>query len=358
MERNVTLLSSGIYPQATRLSTGAAFGIPDLRRVVHRNGMPRRTTVNWQAVAAAAKPHNVIARWQLNELGVSDKMIWSRCRNDGIWRRLLPGVVSLHNADATWNQQVDAALRYARRGAIITGLAAARLHGLRRMPSVDHVHLLVGDDKQPASYGHVIVERTTRMPQSVHKGGFPITPVTRAVLDGTRRMRRQSDVDALLAEAVQRGFTTPRELADELDTGSRRGASRPRTAIRAMFAGARSKAEADAHRLVSTSRLPLPLWNPILRTSEGCRLPTPDGWFDDVALAWEIDSLEFHLSPEDYDRTLRRHAIMTGAGIVVLHTLPSRLVREPTIVLKELSAAYAQAARRPRPPIALEGEAM
>lgn len=118
-----------------------------------------------------------------------------------------------------------------------------------------------------------------------------------------------------------------------------------------MFAGVRSKAEADADRLVSGSRLPRPRWNPTLTTADGTRLPTPDGWFDDVALAWEIDSLEFHLSPHDYDRTLRRHATMTGAGVVVLHTLPSRLVREPAAVLDELSAAYAQATRRPRPPI-------
>jgi hypothetical protein len=118
-----------------------------------------------------------------------------------------------------------------------------------------------------------------------------------------------------------------------------------------MFAGARSKAEADAVRLVSGSRLPQPRWNPTLIASDGSKLPTPDGWFDEVALAWEIDSLEFHLSPDDYDLTLRRHAIMTGAGIIVLHTLPSRLVREPTAVMKELSAAYAQAAFRPRPNI-------
>jgi hypothetical protein len=264
---------------------------------------------------------------------------------------MLPGVVSLHNGNPTWPQEVEAALRYARRGALVTGLAAARLHGLRRLPAFDRVHLLVAEDKQPATYGYVIVERTTRPPQPEHKGGFPVAPVTRAVLDGARRLVRQGDVDALLAEAVQRGLTTPRELADELTAGSRRGASRPRATILVMLDGVRSKAEADAHRIVTASRLPRPLWNPTLTGPDGTRLPSPDGWFDDVALAWEIDSLEFHLSPADYDRTLRRHATMTGAGIVVLHTLPSRLVKEPTAVLNELAAAHAQAARRPRPPI-------
>jgi hypothetical protein len=105
-----------------------------------------------------------------------------------------------------------------------------------------------------------------------------------------------------LAEAVQRGLTDPHELADELAEGSRHGTTRARLAIRAMLAGTRSKAEADAERLVTASHLPRPRWNPALATSDGNRLPTPDGWFDEVALAWEIDSLEFHLSPRDYDR--------------------------------------------------------
>ena len=318
---------------------------------MHREGMPQQTSVNWRAVATAAEPHAVIARWQLNELGVSDKMIWERCRPGKAWRRLLPGVVSLHNGDPTWLQQVEGALRYARRGAVVTGLAAARLHGLRRVPVIDRVHLLVPEDKQPATYGYVIVERTKRLPVAERVSGFPVAPVTRAVLDGARRIQHQGEVDALVAEAVQRGLTTPRELASELDLGSRRGTSRPRSAVLALFAGTLSKAEADAYRLVRASQLPQPCWNPTLLTSDGSRLPTPDGWFDDVALAWEIDSLEFHLSPGDYDRTLRRHAIMTGVGITVLHTLPSRLVREPGAVLRELRAAYAQAARRPRPPI-------
>src|SRR2546430_4809310 len=192
--------------------------------------MPRRTSVNWDAVATTAEPHAVIARWQLNQLGVSDKMIWERCRPGRPWRRLLPGVVSLHNGEPTWVQQIEAALRYARRGAIVTGLAAARLHGLRRVPPFDGVHLLVPDDKQPATYGYVIVERTKRLPLAERKGGFPVAPATRAVLDAVRRMHQQGEVDALVAEAVQRRLTTPRELADELRLGSRRGASRPRSA--------------------------------------------------------------------------------------------------------------------------------
>lgn len=255
--------------------------------------MPRTKSVNWQAVTVAAEPQSVIARWQLIELGVSDRMIWERTRPGGLWQRLLPGVVCLHNGEPTWLQLVEAALRYARRGAIVTGLAAARLHGLRRIPNSERVHLLVPGDKQPATHDQVIIERTTRLPPPERRNGFPVAPVARAVLDGARRLTRQDQIDALIAEAVQRGFTSPRRLSDELAAGSNRGASRPRSTIRAMLAGARSKAEADALRLVSGTRLPRPQWNPTLRRPDGVRLPTPDGWFDDVALAWESTHSSF-----------------------------------------------------------------
>ena len=58
---------------------------------------------------------------------------------------------------------------------------------------------------------------------------------------------------------------------------------------------------------------------------------------------------EFHLSPTDYGRTLSRHAAMTAAGIVVVHTLPSRLRTEPDAVLAELRGAFNLASQRPRP---------
>ena len=73
--------------------------------------------------------------------------------------------------------------------------------------------------------------------------------------------------------------------------------------------------------------------------------------FDDVALAWEIDSYAFHLSPQQYARTLERHARLTAHGVAILHTLPTRLRRQPLQVLAELRAAYDHAAARPRPDV-------
>jgi len=70
-----------------------------------------------------------------------------------------------------------------------------------------------------------------------------------------------------------------------------------------------------------------------------------------VALAWEIDSKEWHLSPADYDRTVDRRSAMMAAGVVVMHTQPSKLTDRPADVRAELLQNHAQAQLRPRPPI-------
>ena len=81
----------------------------------------------------------------------------------------------------------------------------------------------------------------------------------------------------------------------------------------------------------------------------GRRIATPDAWWPDVGLAWEIDSLDYHLAPEDYRRTVERNARYAAHGIPFLQTVPVRLTTEPGKVLDELRAAHAAAAARPRP---------
>jgi len=91
------------------------------------------------------------------------------------------------------------------------------------------------------------------------------------------------------------------------------------------------------------------MWNPRLHDSSGRFVAVPDAWFGDVAMAWEIDSLEWHLGPAEYAATLERRARLMAVGVVVVHHLPSALRRRPAEVLADLRANYAHAARRPRP---------
>ena len=90
-------------------------------------------------------------------------------------------------------------------------------------------------------------------------------------------------------------------------------------------------------------------WNPAIHDEHGRYVGRPDGWWEDVALAWEIDSLEYHFYRSGYDNTMKRNNRYAAAGITLVQTSPSRLKTAPDEVLAELEAAYRRALARPRP---------
>jgi hypothetical protein len=93
------------------------------------------------------------------------------------------------------------------------------------------------------------------------------------------------------------------------------------------------------------------MWNLPVHDASGRFIAIPDAWCDDVALAWEIDSFEWHLNAKGYAKTVARNTRYAAAGIVVVQTLPSRLRDDPHQVIAELRAAYAAAKARPRPAV-------
>lgn len=111
----------------------------------------------------------------------------------------------------------------------------------------------------------------------------------------------------------------------------------------------RSVGEAKARELVLGSALLRPLWNPrLVEARTGRFIAVPDAWFDEVGLAWDVDSYEWHLSPADYDRTLARRVTMTAAAIWVVPHQPKRISTDGPAVLDEL-ARQPRAGGRPAP---------
>ncbi|PXY21447.1 hypothetical protein BAY60_27275 [Prauserella muralis] len=257
----------------------------------------------------------------------------------------------MNPAEPTARQRIAAALLRGGPDSMITGLWAVRQYGLRRTPEPDDVHVLVPAEREVTSAGFALIERTTRLPKPQRRDGIPVAPVHRALLDAARRIRDFDTIRAMLAEAVQRGRCQPETLARELEFGSQRGSALPRRALGELFAGARSVAEGDAWRLWRRAGLPDCEWNVPVYDDSGAYIATPDAWCDEVALAWEIDSKEFHFELADYADTLSRNARYAAAGIIVLPTLPARLRTEPEAVVRELRAAYQAACNRPRPPV-------
>ena len=270
---------------------------------------------------------------------------------------MAPGIVKLDNGPVTRDDRRCAALLHAGGGASITGLDGLSLHGFRSVPTpFGPVHVLIPHDRRRAGRGLALIERTDRLPPP-SAGRWPLAPVARAVLDFARRTSDRPMVRAVVAEAVQQRHCSVVDLGVELRMGCQRGSAMPRTVLAEISDGVRSAAEADArtvvHDLVRLGHVPAPIWNADLVDGDGLTVARPDAWFDEVGLAWEIDSVEYHLSPEDYARTVARRSALMARGAIVVQTLPSALQKRPETVREELVRCIAQARLLPRPALYL-----
>lgn len=318
--------------------------------------MALRTRALSEAVRATF-PLGVATARQLVAAGFSERTIYKRCLPGGPWRRLLPGVIALFSGTPTLDQYVFAALLLCGPDAMVTGLEACRRHNIRRGPvrGGDHtkhpveVHVLVPASRQVRSVGYVHVERTNRLPSAIVRGGIPLAPVARACIDAVRRLDRPGEVTELLADAVQRGLCTVGALLQELRNTTRRGTAVPRSVLADVAEGVRSAAERQAKAVWQRSGLPKAWWNVAVYDEEGRFLGIADCWVDDVAMVWEVESTEWHLSPADHDATVERAAAFTAAGAVYTATKPRKLRTDPQGVAAMLQATYERARARPRP---------
>jgi hypothetical protein len=164
-------------------------------------------------------------------------------------------------------------------------------------------------------------------------------------------MGRLGDVRAVVAEAVQNGRCDLAALITELNAGPSTGSRALRMALGEVGDGIRSAAEADLKTLIERSDLERPIYNATLYTTDGTFLGIADAWWERAGVAGEVDSRQYHLSPEDYARTTARHNHMTAHGVNVLHFLPSMLKRQSPTVIADLRGAITRGNSRPPLPI-------
>jgi hypothetical protein len=296
----------------------------------------------------AASQYGVITRAEAALCGLTPRMIEHRIRPAGPWQRLLPGVYLTQTGEPSRDQLLMAALRYAGDGSMVTGLAALRRHELS-VPATTTVDVLVPHARRRSSRGFVVVHRTVRVPRTFWADG-PIryAPPARAVADAVPGLIRFDDVRAVAAGAVQKGLCTVADLATELALGPGRETRALRAVLGEVADGIRSPAEGDFRGLILRGDLSAPLFNARLYLGQQL-LAVPDAWWPQAGVAAEVDSREWHVSPDDWEQTMLRHARMTAAGVLVLHFSPRQVKAAPGAVIAAIAAALR--AGRPIPAI-------
>jgi very-short-patch-repair endonuclease len=282
--------------------------------------------------------HGVLTRRQALAAGLTMDMVQRRIRRGGPWQRLLPGVYLTVTGTPVIDQRDIAAMLYAGPGSIITAAAALRRHGMRTADA-DVIDVLIPITRRRESAGFVKIHRTARLPEAAYaSGSVTFATPARAVADFARGLTALPAVRAVAASAVQRGRCTVAQLADELARGPVQGSALLRLALAEIADGVRSGAEGDFRALLIRAGLPLPMFNAQLYCGD-VLLAIADAWWPDAGLAAEVDSREWHLSPADWEHTMRRHARMGACGIVVLHFTPHQIRFEQAMVVETIKAA-------------------
>jgi len=310
--------------------------------------MPRYAEFDRAALATILRAQeHVISRQQAIGCGMTRAVLHSHTKPDGPWQRLLRGIYLAQTGTPMVPQQEMAALLHGGPGSVLTGQAA--LHGLGLVATQPRrFDVLVTATRRPASLDFVAVHRTTRMPQRVIREGerrYALPP--RAFADAARFLADLAEVRALIAGAVQRGDCPLSALARELLEGQMWDSAQLRRVLEEVADGVRSVTEAEFRDLIKRVRLPWPMFNPGLFTADGSFIARPDAWWPREGVAVEIDSREWHLSPADWERTMRRHARMSSHGIFVLHFPPRQIRMDPATVTAAITDTLAAGAARP-----------
>jgi hypothetical protein len=295
----------------------------------------------------------VISRRQALASGMTRAALEHRIRPGGPWRKLLPGVYMAQTGEPTVTQKEMAALLHAGPDSVLTGPAALRVLGVSiQEPTTFDV--LVPASRRPASIAFVAIHRTTRMPDAIiQKGRRSYVLAPRALADTARQMTDLGEVRALIAGAIQQRVCPLGALAFELSESGRQHSALLRQVLGEAREGIRSVAEGELRDLIKRAGLPMPVFNPRLRTADGEFIASPDAWWADAGVAVEIDSREWHLSPADWEETMRRHDAMIRHGILLLHFSPAQVRQEHTAVAATIADALnAGRGRAPLPVIA------
>lgn len=285
---------------------------------------------------------NGIARVDAVLAGVT-KSVLRNLLTSGRWQRVGRSCVATFTGELTEVQRITVAVLSGGPSAVLTGAAALRLLGFRYAPKSGAPVVLVTLSIRRERSAGVRITPTIRLPivaQTLH--GIPIAPTSRAVADACREPGTSlRTARAVAAEAVQRGFTTPALLSDEVRQGPRRWSASLRQAVADIGVGARSAPEAEAMRLLlSSETIDHIEWNVDLIGPAGTFVARPDAWIDSVGVAVEIDSVDHHFLIEDWERTQKRVALLASYGALSIPVVPYRLRSEPEAVLREVEQAF------------------
>ncbi len=297
---------------------------------------------DWPVYDPDALPR-VLDRAEAVRRGLTPAALRWRC--DGVrWRPMLPGVYRTGPDVSNWDR-LEAALAYGGPDALLSGAAGLWASGIR-MPFPDSVLVLVPLGRRPRSSTWVHVRPSSRPVERLLDGGPRRVVIARAAADHALTLRRIDDARQLIARVVRDGHCTLSELQTELAGGPRNGSALLRQALLEVTAGAASAPEARAAQILRRAGVPAFEQNAVILLPGGGHYVADFLWRALRAIL-EIDSVEYHLDPAMWRRTMDRHLALTTLGHSVIHRPPSALLDDHRFAADVTAWLASRAASRP-----------
>lgn len=260
----------------------------------------------------------------LRAIGVSRGEISYLTRAGGGWQRVYPGVWATFSGELTRRQRVRAALLYAQREAVVTGVEALQLRGVRGLRLSPVIHLLIPHGTSRQRQRDLVLERTTRLPKASQVDGIPVAGAARAAIDACRILEDADEVRHLIGCVVRSRRATVAELVSELQQAPTQRTALVREALGGAAAGVRGAEESRLRQRMLAAGLPEPQWNVHLYDVTGRWIAYVDGFLDGIA--FELQSRAFHLYIDRWESDVARLSRLNSYGVMVQLATP-RFIR-------------------------------
>ncbi|MEW5808634.1 MAG: hypothetical protein AB1925_04195 [Actinomycetota bacterium] len=203
------------------------------------------------------------------------------------YRRLYPNVYTSRDAETSLADRAVGAWLWSQRRAVITGRAAAALHGARWMDAAAPIELIY-DCKRPPSG---IITRNERVDSGevCRIGGMSVSSIARTAFDLGRHLPLARAVEHLDALANATRLTGGQVIPLVDGYRGARGMKKLRIALHHMDGGAQSPKETWLRMLLVRRGFPRPVTQIPLVNSRGKPFAYLDMGWEDVKIAVEYD---------------------------------------------------------------------
>lgn len=270
-------------------------------------------------------------RRDLRRLGVTARTEARRVERAG-WVRPCAGVVA-DQPVGVWDL-LRAALLRAGDPVGLTGATGAEVL-LERTPTLP-LELAVPYGRKIASEA-VVFSQTRHWVDPVYVRGWPVVPPAVVGARVAAGARDEDDRRALATALVQRGLTTPEDIAAAAATTPTRVRRQVARLIEELLAHAESCPEAKIWRGQVERRMPVPLLNHPLHLTHGKR--SLDGYLAPLRAGYEIQGREHHEGTWRADN-VRAAQILVECGIVLLPLMAEQVLYRLDDALDLLAAFW------------------